>query len=608
MGRATLQTLLLTLLFLAVAGLRRTWDLRSYTGDALALLTGRLWAYGYRHVERFLALLARAGAAEPLTDALARWTTQLWQSEVPPVGSPDQPLSYYIDGHRKPVYSADRLPRGLIGRTGKIEGCRALVLLHDAHGHPLLATTHRGDQHLTVGLPQITARYAEATDQSAITRIVVDREGMGGDFLAGLVAAGCTVVTLLRADQFEGLASFTDLGPFVPLTRDRHGTVVREVASGRFALPIPAHPGETLPLSVALIRDLRRQVPVPPQDHADELDDPDWLAPRERWLADQPSDQRQWWAAGWEATAAPATPTAPKLIPIVSTAETQDALSLAQLYIARWPQQENIIRDWLLPLGLDTNHGYAKTAIENSEVAKLRTTLEHRRDRLHQWAESARTRYGQASRRADRRYAERKVRGDALYRALNQQQDALCDQGLDQYRLRRIIRERKVEIDAELHELDQRYWRTERERDAEWRKLERYCRDQRVVLRQLEELIAREHHMYELTNDKDQLMTVCKVALVNLAMWTRDHYFPANYAHATWHRLAPFFHVPGRVTWERGSVHVELRPFNDRQLTRDLHTLCQRVTDASLQLPDGRQLVMRVAALPACISDLHRRC
>lgn len=265
MGRATIRALLLTLLFLAAAGLRRTWDLRTYTGDALALLTGRLWAYGYRSVERFLALLARTGAGEPLTDALARWTMQLWEPERPPVEDSDHLLYYYIDGHRKPVYSANRLPRGLIGRTGKIEGCRALVLLHDAHGHPLLATTHRGDQHLTVGLPQITARYAAATGQSAINRIVVDREGMGGDFLAGLVAAGCTVVTLLRADQFDGLASFTDLGPFVPLTRDRHGTVVREVASARFALPIPEHPGETLPLSVALIRDLRCQVPAAPK-------------------------------------------------------------------------------------------------------------------------------------------------------------------------------------------------------------------------------------------------------------------------------------------------------------------------------------------------------
>lgn len=291
-GRATIRTLLLTLLFLAAVGLRRTWDLRSYTGDALALLTGRLWAYGYRHVERFLSLLARAGAADPLTDALARWTSQLWQPEAAMDEAAHTPLYYSIDGHRKPVYSADRLPRGLIGRTGKIEGCRALVLLHDPHGHPLLATTHRGDQHLTVGLPQILARYAAATGQPALDHVVVDREGMGGEFLASLVAAGSTVVTLLRADQFDSLAAFTDLGPFVPLTRDRHGAIVREVAPARFALPIPDRPGETLPLSVALIRDLRCQMPVPLGDDADDdLDDPEWLPPRERWLASPASDE-----------------------------------------------------------------------------------------------------------------------------------------------------------------------------------------------------------------------------------------------------------------------------------------------------------------------------
>ena len=582
--------------------------LRSYTGDALALLTGRLWAYGYRHVERFLALISRAGAGELLSDALARWTMQLWQAEAAMSEVADQPHYYYRDGHRKPVSSDDRLPRGLIGRTGTIEGCRALVLLHDAHGHPLLATTHRGDQHLTVGLPQIVARYAQATGQRGLNHVVVDREGMGGDFLAGLVAAGATVVTLLRADQFDGLASFTDIGPFVPLARDHHGRVIREVAPAHFALPIPAHPGETPLLSMALIRDLQCQVPAASPNHDDDLDVPEWLPPRARWLADLPPDARDWWEEGWEATPAPAAPTQPKLIPIVSTAETRDAVELARLYIARWPQQENVIRDWLLPLGLDTNHGYAKLAVENSEVAKQRATLEDRRDRLQRWAASARVRYGRAGRRADRCHAKRKERGEVVYCELNQQQDALVDQGMDHSRLRDIIRERKAEIDAELEELSAHYWRVVRERDVEWHKIERYCQDQRVVLRQLADLIARDQHMYELNNDKDQVMTVCKVALANLGMWTRDHSFPADYRHATWQRLAPFFQLPGKVTWAQMTVEVNLRPFNDRQLTRDLHALCERVTAASPRLPDGRQLVMKVAALPACISDLHRRC
>lgn len=57
----------------------------------------------------------------------------------------------------------------------------------------------------------------------------------------------------------------------------------------------------------------------------------------------------------------------------------------------------------------------------------------------------------------------------------------------------------------------------------------RYCQEQRELLRKLEDLAASERTMYELDNAKDQVMTVCKVALANLAMWVRDQYFPAAY-------------------------------------------------------------------------------
>src|SRR5258707_12512735 len=81
-------------------------------------------------------------------------------------------------------------------------------------------------------------------------------------------------------------------------------------------------------------------------------------------------------------------------------------------------------------------------------------------------------------------------------------------------------------------------------------------------------------------------MTVLKVALANLAMWTRDCYFPASYAQATWRRLLPFFQLSGTITQDATHVQVELRPFNDRMLNRDLAMLCERVNQASSCLPD----------------------
>jgi hypothetical protein len=149
--------LLLTLLFLPVAGLARTWDLRSYTGTMLAVLTDRERAYSQRYTERFLARLAHAGAAEPLTEVMARWTWSLWRdTEQPCSDHPTDPAVFYVDGLSLAVYSDVLVPRGPVGKLGgKILGCRELVVLHDADGHPRLSTTHRGDHHLTMGLPQM---------------------------------------------------------------------------------------------------------------------------------------------------------------------------------------------------------------------------------------------------------------------------------------------------------------------------------------------------------------------------------------------------------------------------------------------------------------------
>jgi hypothetical protein len=302
------------------------------------------------------------------------------------------PPAFYLDGHKKPVYTGQLIPRGLIGRTGKILGCRALLLLHDAAGHPLFATTQRGDLALTKGGPGFLTRYEQATGGPPVARLIVDREGMAAEFLAALATQGRTVVTILRSNQYQGVDSFTEVGTFVTLCRDRQGVVMREVAPARFALALPDHPGETLPLSVALIRDLRRPVPLArlPEEGAE--------APR--WDADLEGANWLWWKTGWVATPTSAAPTEPKLIPIVTTAASFDPVELVQVYTHRWPAQENNLRDFLISLGLDTNHGYAKHPVENSEAAKDRAVLERKLAKAERQAQAARQHRAQAEERS----------------------------------------------------------------------------------------------------------------------------------------------------------------------------------------------------------------
>lgn len=96
--------------------------------------------------------------------------------------------------------------------------------------------------------------------------------------------------------------------------------------------------------------------------------------------------------------------------------------------------------------------------------------------------------------------------------------------------------------------------------------------------------------MYELDDSIDQVMTALTLALANLAMWTRDRYFPPQYSRATWQRPAPFFRLPGRVVWGPDGVGVALRGFNDRGLSRDL-AVCERVAEERPRLPGAGPLV-----------------
>ena len=594
LNRAVVEGLVLTLLFLPVAGLARTWDLRSYTGTMLARLCGRERAYSQRYTERFLAKLAHTGAAERLTQVVARWTWSLWQTEQASPDQPSLPTVFYIDGHRKAVYSDVLVPRGPVGKLGgKILGCRELVVLHDADGHPLLATTHRGDYHLTSGLPQMLHCYEQATDQMLMRRVVVDREGMAAEFLAQLQLAGRQVITLLKADQYEGEASFEQIGEWQPWRFNRSGQIICEVAAARFALSRPDHAHPLVEVEVALIRDWRKLLVVEGTAEAPDVQD---------WQADLAAQQQRFWEEGWQALPAPPAPTTPKLIAVITTGHGMKALELAQTYFRRWNCQENAIRDWLIPLNLDTNHGYAKEPVVNSELAKRQRVAQGRLQRLERLAQASRARLSDLLEQDHQLQAQ--LRGyEQQWSELSLQVMPFEATGQIEERDYFPVKARQLAIEWEVRQRQAKLEKHAVRRQAIFNKCESYCRELPQVLRRQEDLEAQAREMYELDHAKDQLMTLFKVGLANLGMWVRDHYFGESYQHCSWQRLLPFFKVGGWVTTTTSELQLEVCAFNNRALVRDLEEVCRKVKAAPLILPDGRRLVVSVGERLRCPRD-----
>jgi hypothetical protein len=578
---AVVAPLVLTLLFLPVAGLARTWDLRSYTGTMLAVVTGRERAYSQRYTERFLARLAHAGAAERLTEVIAKWTWSLWQEEQPGAEQAAPADVFYVDGHRKAVYSDVLVPRGPVGKLGgKILGCRELVVLHDAHAHPLLATTHRGDQHLTIGLPQMLHCYEQATGQAQVQRVVVDREGMAAEFLVQLQQEGRQVITLLRADQYEAEDSFEQVGAWQPWRYNRHGQLICEVASARFALRRPDPSDPAVEVEVALIRDWRKLHPVEE-------------AVEGNWLTDLTSCQTHFWEEGWQAVAEPPALTTPKLIPVITTGHGMQAVELAHTYFRRWNCQENAIRDWLIPLNLDTNHGYAKEHVVNSELVKRQLVAQSRQQRLERLAQTCRGRLTDL-REQDQDLQEQVHAYEQRWSELSWQLMPFEATGQIEERDYFPLKARQAAMEWEVR---QRKTRLEKHAVRSLRllnKCESYCRALRQVLRRQEDLETQAREMYELDHSKDQIMTLLKVGLANLGMWVRDQYFGESYQHCGWQRVLPFFKLGGWVTTTASEVQLEFCAFNNRALVRDLEEVCSKVNDGAVLLPDGRRLVVAV--------------
>jgi len=241
--------------------------------------------------------------------------------------------------------------------------------------------------------------------------------------------------------------------------------------------------------------------------------------------------------------------------------------------------------------------------VVNSEVATRRAALLKRLETLRRWAERARETHERATTRDTKRWHATKESGEVLYRDLNRRLCALETHDLLPHELQAQRRELTRAAEDEMAERWEHAQRARRESTVAFHKQERSCQEQRALLRQREDLAARERAMQELDNRKDQVMTLLKLAVVNLVMWTRDRSFPDDDRHATWARLAPFFHLPGRIVWGGDTVSVALRPFNDRPLTRDLVALCRTVEECRPCLPDGRRLIFTVSGHACLTSD-----
>jgi hypothetical protein len=224
-----------------------------------------------------------------------------------------------------------------------------------------------------------------------------------------------------------------------------------------------------------------------------------------------------------------------------------EAGELARTYFRRWNCQENALRDWLIPLNLDINHGYAKEHVVNSELVKRQRVAQGRQERLERFAQTCRVRLRDLLEQ-DQKLQEQIQVYEQRWSELSPQVMLFEATAQTEERDFFPLKARQVATEWEVRSRQAKLEKHTVQSLRLLTKCENSCRELRQVLRQQEDLEMQAREIYELDHAKDQIMTVLKLGLANLGMWVRDQYFGQSYQHCGWQRLLPFFKLGGWVT------------------------------------------------------------
>jgi hypothetical protein len=542
---------LLTMLVMPTLDLYKPYALNTYSGTVLCHLTGRERPYSADEVEHALLSYVRMGWTEPLTADVARWATLLWADDAQTETSPKY---LYWDWHH--------IPRTKHGTRQRIIGARKQLMLHDGAGHLLFMRTYRGDTHLIDGMVDGTVYYEGQVQATKLTRQIFDREGLSVAHFKTLLDGDHPrqFITCLRSNQYAGVDSFASVTAFDPFRYDKEGNVTQEIAEGIYEMKDRRKGEANLSLRAILLHKIRGK-------------------------EEEDGDDR--------------------LQVIITPDQDTSATKIAEFYRGRFPQQENAIRDWWIPLGGDVNVGYDKQKVENSELANQKEKLETRLEKLERYVPACEVRIQRAQQRYDKYAQQRQVEWNAAQQTLQEAVLRRQAEGETAWDLHQWAKSEEARIEQELHSqpysqrMDTAAERVEREQE----KQQRYRQEQQQKQQDLDKTqqAMADHPMYELDDRKDQLLSAFRLCLVSAIQWLRDAVFPESYAHATYETMKAFIQMDGFVIEHPQFIKVYLDGFWQSAKKRDIEELASRCNAQQFTVPDGRLLQFGICSKPGQI-------
>ena len=330
----TIQKKVETLLYLPMFDMQKPYHLLKYHKKGLGMVTGSGHRYSYYTADIFLCDIEKLMIAKNVGEVLARCYLEALCIEI----ELEDGSYFYIDGHAKHVWSSKNIPKAFFTTLKRAERGLHQYFIHSSKGNPLILLTCPGDTRLPGVIFNLIDAFEDAVGKRIMKAAIFDREGLSLSIFEEFSRRKKYFITLLREGMYKGEESFKIFEGYKPLkTEEKDGElkILQWVQEAEYELKDKVEKRK-LTVRVALVRKKVKE-----QE---------------------------------------------KIIPIITNLtrkEEPDIGRVAKRYFDRWPNQENMFRDAMEALKVDTNHGYKKKEVPNRVVERKKEELETNLRRDH---------------------------------------------------------------------------------------------------------------------------------------------------------------------------------------------------------------------------------
>lgn len=537
-----------TLLYLPMYDMQKPYHLLKYHKRGLGILTGSGTRYSYYTLDIFLCDIEKLKIAKEVGDALARCYLEALCIEL----ELEDGSYFYIDGHAKHVWSSSNIPKAFFTTLKRAERGLHQYFIHSSKGDPLILLTCPGDTRLPGAIFNLIDAFENAVGKKILKAAIFDREGLSLSIFEEFDERKKYFITLLRENMYKGEESFKISKDFIPLkkVKEKDGSekVTEWVAEGEYELKDREKKRKRI-VRVALVKKTVNEKI--------------------------------------------------KLIPIITNLtprEEPDIGRVARRYFDRWPNQENIFRDAIEAIKVDTNHGYKKEQVPNRVVQRKKEELEANLRGIEKKLKVVSKEREQVAKQLenlegiykDKKKILQKDKAD-LYAKIG-----FTEQVKERQKLLKDLRY----IEGELTKMSEQYGRQLSELRTSLKNKERYEKCLRTQKENKENEIKSlnlEKALYEIKTEKDHLMSNFKMFLINLSSYTQRQYFPKEFHSLTMESMKKtFYQQDGYVKIGQKRIDVTLHSYDEPDLQKAVEYACMKFNNSDLMTLEGQRIWMHV--------------